>query len=577
MARHTDTLVTINKEDYERAKRTFKTDVQYTSGVGIDPKRFAIKVTKQQKTKLRQSLGLKDTDFVMIYLAELSKRKNQLWLIRTLAETIKKNPSMHLLLAGQDSLNGKCQELVVELGLENVHFLGYRKDIPALLKTSDLAVSSSLQEGLPVNIMEAMCAGLPIVAVDCRGSRDLIQQKVNGFIIEPDDSKAFVRRVKLLARNTDTRKEVSSNNKKKVKAYELDDILESFKTIYSRPKVVIHLLNSSKFSGAENVACEIIKSTKSNFESFYCSPAGSIDKALQSREIKQIKLNKLSYKSLFNVIKEYKPTVIHAHDFRASIIASLFSKNVKVISHIHQNPAWLEGLNMNAFLYRVTLKNYSKVIVVTDSIRKTRTFANMSTERVVTFYNTVDKKDILQKAKEKVARHYDLGFCGRLEPVKQPQDFIRLVAEIKKKQNSVTAVMIGDGSLADECRKLIETLNLQNNIELTGFQENPFKYMNRCRFFVVTSQAEGFGLAAIEAMILGAIVISYKIDSIQEIMNDNKNVFGENIEELTDIYLRYSKSDKLKEIIDYNKKLTASLSEAPQLKQKRLLRLYEEV
>ena len=76
MAHHTDTLITINKEDYNRAKRQFKTNVTYMPGVGVDPKRFTPKLTAKQKLELRKSLGLKKDDFVMIYPAELSKRKN---------------------------------------------------------------------------------------------------------------------------------------------------------------------------------------------------------------------------------------------------------------------------------------------------------------------------------------------------------------------------------------------------------------------------------------------------------------------------------------------------------------------
>lgn len=223
MARHTDTLITINNEDYERAKRKFKTDVQYVPGVGIDPKKFDIKMTKAEKTKLRRSLGLKESDFVMIYVAELSKRKNQLWLVRTLANFIKLHPDAHLLLSGKDSLNGKLHKVVDVLGLRNnVHLLGYRQDIPQLMKLSDLAVSSSKQEGLPVNIMEAMYLGLPVVATDCRGNRDLV-----AGVIPQDDSDGFVRAV-------DEINGATIGLDKILDPYLLPEVIKTMKSVYQK-------------------------------------------------------------------------------------------------------------------------------------------------------------------------------------------------------------------------------------------------------------------------------------------------------------------------------------------------------
>lgn len=232
LARSIDTLITINKEDYELAKRKFATNVHYVPGVGIDPNKFNIKMTKPQKLKLRKSLGLKQDDFVMIYLAELSKRKNQLWLINALTSLMKENPKFHLLLAGQDSLNGKCQQLVKDLGLEdNIHFLGYRKDIAQLLKISDLAVSSSLQEGLPVNIMEAMCAGLPVVVTDCRGNRDLLQYD-DRLVVRKNDADGLQREIVEIYNSRILQKELVRSGVRTIEAYFLPVIMKKMSSLY---------------------------------------------------------------------------------------------------------------------------------------------------------------------------------------------------------------------------------------------------------------------------------------------------------------------------------------------------------
>ena len=235
LSKYTDTLILINKEDYNLAKKKFKKcrDIQYVPGVGIDEDKFNIKLTKKDKHELRESLGLKDTDFVMIYPAELSNRKRQIWLINTVSTLLKEDENIHLLLPGKDSLNGKCQQLVKQLKLEKqVHFLGFREDIPELLQISDLSVSSSRQEGLPVNIMEAMYVGLPIVASDCRGNRDLVKNGENGYIVSLDDSDMFVDRIKLIYKDKILKNKLKKSNKKEINNYMLKDVLNKMKKIY---------------------------------------------------------------------------------------------------------------------------------------------------------------------------------------------------------------------------------------------------------------------------------------------------------------------------------------------------------
>ena len=184
-ARLTDTLITINREDYERAKNKFKTNVHYVPGVGVDIKKFDIKMTKNERNKYRKTLGLEPDDFVIIYVAELSKRKNQERLLKDKVEIIKTNPQTHILLVGDDSLNGRIQKLARELDIsENVHFLGYRDDIPQLLKISDLYCSTSRQEGLAVNILEARIAGLPIKATKIRGHEPAFVKSISPFLSE---------------------------------------------------------------------------------------------------------------------------------------------------------------------------------------------------------------------------------------------------------------------------------------------------------------------------------------------------------------------------------------------------------
>ena len=216
LSRYTDTLITINGEDYELAKRKFYSkQIELVHGVGVDIDKFNFEMTDKEKQELRKEIGITKEDFVMIYPAELSRRKNQGMLLRCMVELIKENKNIKLLLPGLDSMNRYYNGMAKELGVEeNVKFLGYRTDIPKLLKISNLAVSAARQEGLPVNIMEAMVCGLPVVVTNCRGNRDLIENGVNGYIVEIDDEEKMIKMIRKIKDNVSTNEIYSLNSVK---------------------------------------------------------------------------------------------------------------------------------------------------------------------------------------------------------------------------------------------------------------------------------------------------------------------------------------------------------------------------
>lgn len=233
LAHQTDDLITINNEDYERAKAKFKTRVHYVPGVGIDPKKFDIKMTEAEKSKLRKSLGLKDTDFVLMYPAELNKNKNQTMLIRAMEQIVTEHPDIHLLLPGRDNMNGYHQKLINEKGLSgNIHLIGFRNDIPQLLAITDVSVSTSRREGLPVNIMEALYLGNPVIVTNCRGNRDLVTHGQDGFIIELDDDESLARHIIELRLNRALVSSFSKSGQKEARVYLLDSILENTQELY---------------------------------------------------------------------------------------------------------------------------------------------------------------------------------------------------------------------------------------------------------------------------------------------------------------------------------------------------------
>lgn len=197
LSKYTDCLITINKEDYELAKKKFKAKtIELVNGVGVDKHKFDFEMIEDDKTQLRKSLGLKDDDFVLIQIGELNKNKNQIMAIEAMKQLVKKHSNIHLLLVGIGKLEDFYNKKIKEYNLDgNIHLLGYRKDVPKLLKISNVLLSLSHREGLPVNVIEGLMSGLPAIVTDCRGNRDLVEDGVNGYIIKINNIEELIDRI----------------------------------------------------------------------------------------------------------------------------------------------------------------------------------------------------------------------------------------------------------------------------------------------------------------------------------------------------------------------------------------------
>jgi glycosyltransferase EpsD len=234
MAHYTDCLITINEEDYELATNRFKAKhVEYVHGVGVNTENFK-PVTENKKIELKKSFGYKPDDFLLFYAAEFNKNKNQTLLLQSLALIKDEIPNAKLLLAGVGPLLDNCREQAADLGIGHmVDFLGYRNDIQQIVPMCDMAVASSFREGLPVNIMEAMACGLPVVAIDNRGHRELIENNKNGWIIERNNTVEFSNKIKILASIDGVKQKLGQNGRSIIlNKYSVEKILSEKRKIY---------------------------------------------------------------------------------------------------------------------------------------------------------------------------------------------------------------------------------------------------------------------------------------------------------------------------------------------------------
>jgi glycosyltransferase EpsD len=201
--------------------------------VGVDRLRFK-PISDSEKVKIREKHGYKKEDFLLYYIAELNKNKNQELLLRSVAKAREKALNIKLLLAGNGALANHYKSMCKQLGIENaVEFLGFRKDVEEIAQISDIAVASSFREGLPVNIMEAMACGKPVIATDNRGHRELIKNNYNGFIVDCHDEKSFERKLYDLYYSEQLRSYFAKNAVVESSLYDISNVQKEMAEIYS--------------------------------------------------------------------------------------------------------------------------------------------------------------------------------------------------------------------------------------------------------------------------------------------------------------------------------------------------------
>ncbi len=229
LAHWTDVLITINKEDYQRAK-TFHLSKNgkliLHPGVGVNIQDFQnVTINREKK---RAELGVAKDQIVFITVGELIDRKNHNILIEAMKRLNNKNAV--LLIAGAGANADRLQLKIDSEGLnDSVKLLGYRTDVKELLKAADCFIFPSLQEGLPGALMEAMAAGLPCIASNIRGNTDALGD--SEFMFAPNDRNTLIFLMEKML-NPEIRTLEAEKNKDRVKKFDISEAIKVYKNIY---------------------------------------------------------------------------------------------------------------------------------------------------------------------------------------------------------------------------------------------------------------------------------------------------------------------------------------------------------
>lgn len=582
LSQYTDCLITINDEDYELARKKFKKceQIELIYGVGVDENKFNFKMTDQEKHELRKSLGLRDDDFVIIYVAELSKRKNQGMLIQAVKELIDDGKNnIKVILPGTDSMNGYYQKMSKDLGLEdNIKFLGYRKDIPKLLKISDLYVSTAKQEGLPVNIMEAMTSNIPIIATDCRGNRDLIKS-----CIEIDNIAGLAKNIQ----EKSTMRELAYEyNMLQYSTTKIVNIMERIYDCFNKRNKLAIITSgflpvpATKGGAAENLIDILVyKNEKYNEVSPVIISTYDVDAVEKSKKIKNSKFIFLKPNKLATLIDKFNYFIIdkilkkkNSRKFRYFFQRlDFFYKCSIVLKKNNYDKILLENHTI-MYLALKLRKNYLKysdryyyhchnavpsMFNMEEIIRNTKKFIsvsnfrnnylknllNLPSEKCSVVFNCCSN-DIYKKATEdelkKLKNKYDIEnekiilYIGRIDKDKGTLQLIKACNRIlnnKFKLIIVGAPIFATGITTEYEKQVKEEVSKNpEKYIMTGYvpHNELYKYYSLADVIAIPSQVEDSApLVLIEALVSGKPIVASKCGGIPEYVNSECSILIE--------------------------------------------------
>lgn len=233
LSRLTDVLITITQEDYKLAFKNFYCKVEYMHGVGVNSERY-YPVDENEKNSLREKMGFTNSQKIILCIGELNSNKNQIMAIRMMHKVLEKYPDALLLLAGNGPKQQYLESLIISEKLQqNVKMIGYVTNLQDYQHIADAQVCCSKREGLPLNVIESMLSGNPVVATRNRGHKELIENAKTGFLVNIDDYETMATKIISLFSNNVLKSCIEKNALLFAQRYTFDSVKKELSRIYN--------------------------------------------------------------------------------------------------------------------------------------------------------------------------------------------------------------------------------------------------------------------------------------------------------------------------------------------------------
>jgi glycosyltransferase involved in cell wall biosynthesis len=198
---------------------------------GIDPSPYGDAAV--DRAQVRREMGLRPEDFVILKVARLDPVKDHLTAVRTLELVAASLPNARLVIVGEGPERPAIEELVRRRSLTGcVRLLGLRRDIPRVLAAADVFLLTSVSEGVPLTLIEAMAAGVPVVATRVGGVGEVVQDGVTGLLAPAGSHGELCAALLRLAGDSDLRRRMAHHGRERATLFSEDRMLAGYAQLY---------------------------------------------------------------------------------------------------------------------------------------------------------------------------------------------------------------------------------------------------------------------------------------------------------------------------------------------------------
>lgn len=503
---------------------------------GIDTNRFLFDTN--DRDRVRKELGLMPNDYFWLSAGRMVDAKDYPNLIRAIAElqSIKQNKNFCLVLAGEGPLKPALEAQVVAAGLQKtIRLLGLRPDLPALMSAADGYVLSSAWEGFGLVLAEALSSGLPVVATDCGGTRDILDSGLFGKLVPVGDAIALAKAMAQTMAQPPTDRSNSSGRESITIRFSFDTTLARWDKLYSPlQKIAFVVTRGDSIGGAQIHVRDLSRALKAKeieVRVFVGSPGDLTMQLDQSgirwqlvpglvRSINPIN-DLFAIVRLFCFLRRFRPNLVSTHTAKSGLVGR-WAAWIARIPAIFTAHGWqfADGISPLQKLVVLGIERFSapisrRIVTVSqydfDLAVKNRI---APTARLRLVHNGMPDRPALLRAPVDSSSSCKLIMVARFQEQKDHECLFRALSTIT---NRVWALdLVGDGPLLEKTRSLAHILGISERINFLGQRLDVPELLERADIFVLASKWEGFPRSILEAMRASLPVIASDVGGVRE-------------------------------------------------------------
>ena len=412
----------------------------------------------------------------------------------------------------------------------------------------------------PLKLFEYMQAKKPIITSDLPAINEILTNDEDAILCNPNNFIQWKKAILKLNKDKAYKKKISTNAYTKFKnkfTWELraKNILLSYEKLVNRKNITI--FNFSLVGGGTEYMLSVlfnklVLKNKHNLNMLICKNKGHyIRKINDQKKLHSLNKNRVIFSilSLIKFLKENKSNVLFTSmthtNVAAIIIKIFFLRKLKVIIRESNTISFKarENLTIKSVILNHLVKilyNKADIIIAPTKIIRNDLVKNYNVkkDKIFVIVNPYDFQDIYSKSNEhlnenekKLLKEPFILSIGRLNPQKNYELLIKIFKFIlkDKKFKNYKLYILGEGRDRNKISSLIDHLNLRKNVNLLGFKKNPFKFMKKCKLFILTSKYEGHSNVLVHSQILNNKILASKAHGAnKEVLSNNGEVFEKN-------------------------------------------------